>query len=94
VYLLRKHHGARLHGRGRAQTAATCFRYLYFRYCHEREDGHPDAADAIIAGLLDGLAGRQGAFAERRRPMLPVVRTVFEIARRRPRFQAPATSRS
>jgi GT2 family glycosyltransferase len=94
VYLLRKHRGARLHGRGRAQTASTCFRYLYFRYCHEREDGHPDAADAIIAGLLDGLAGRQGPFADRRRPMLPVVRALFEIARRRPRIQAPATSRS
>ena len=43
VYLLRKHDGARLNHRTRRETAKTCFLYLYFRYCHEREDGHPDA---------------------------------------------------
>jgi GT2 family glycosyltransferase len=92
VYLLKKHDGARLHGRRRRQTAATCFKYLYFRYCHEREDGHPDAADAIIEGLLDGLAGRQGAFVKQRRRLVPAVRAAFELLRHRPRLSTPATS--
>lgn len=92
VYLLKKHNGARHHGRSRRQTAATCFKYLYFRYCHEREDGHDDAADAIIEGLLDGLAGRQGPFAPHRRPMLPAVRAAFEGLRHRPRLPGRAAS--
>jgi GT2 family glycosyltransferase len=92
VYLLWKHDGARLHGRTRRETAATCFKYLYFRYCHEREDGHEDAANAIIEGLLDGLAGRQGAFEQRRRPTLVAVRAAFEMLRHRPRLSSPATS--
>ena len=92
VYLLRKHDGARHNGRRKRETAATCFKYLYFRYCHEREDGHPDAADAIIEGLLDGLAGRQGAFEKRRRLTLPAVRAAFELLRHRPRLSTPATS--
>jgi hypothetical protein len=92
VYLLKKHNGARHHGRSRRQTAATCFKYLYFRYCHEREDGHEDAADAIIEGLLDGLAGRQGPFAPHRRPTLPAVRAAFEGLRHRPRLPGRAAS--
>lgn len=90
VYLLRKHDGARLNHRTRRETAKTCFLYLYFRYCHEREDGHPDAADAIIEGLLDGLAGRQGAFEKRRHLMLPAVRGAFELLRHRPRLSRAA----
>lgn len=90
VYVLRKHDGARLNGRTRRQTAKTLFLYLYFRYCHEREDGHPDAADAIIEGILDGLAGRQGPFEKRRHPMLPAVRTAFELLRHRPRLPRAA----
>jgi GT2 family glycosyltransferase len=92
VYLLKKHDGARHNGRSKRETATTCFKYLYFRYCHEREDGHPDAADAIIEGLLDGLAGRQGPFAKHRRLTLPAVRATFELLRHRPRFSRPATS--
>jgi GT2 family glycosyltransferase len=92
VYLLKKHGGAGDHGRGRWETASTCFRYLYYRYCHEREDGHPDAADAVIQGLLDGLTGRQGPFREQRWMMLPLVRALFELMRRRPRVATAATS--
>ena len=52
----------------------------------------PDAADAIIEGLLDGLAGRQGPFEKRRRLMLPAVRTAFELLRHRPRLSRAAAS--
>jgi GT2 family glycosyltransferase len=86
VYLLRKHRGAGENGRGKLQTAATCLRYLWHRYCHEREDGHLDAADAVIEGLLDGLGNRQGAYVQRRRLMLPAIRSGLELLRHRPRW--------
>ena len=89
--MLRKHHGAGHNGRGKTATAVAVVKYLYYRYCHEREDGHADAADAIIEGLLDGLAGRQGPFEKRRRRAVPAVRTAFELLRHRPRL-SPSTS--
>jgi GT2 family glycosyltransferase len=92
VYLLKKHDGAGYNGRGRLATAKACVKYLYFRYCHEREDGHDDAANAILEGLLDGLAGRQGQFAARRHPTLPALRAMFELLRHRPRLGSPAPS--
>jgi GT2 family glycosyltransferase len=91
VYVLKKHDGAGYNGRGKGATALACVKYLYYRYCHEREDGHPDAADAIIEGLLDGLAGRQGPFEKRRHLALPAVRSLFELLRHRPRSSMTAS---
>ena len=49
---------------------------------HEREEGHKASADAVLEGLHD-LAVRQfGIYRPKRRWAVPVLRSVFEIARR------------
>ena len=56
--------------------------YAYHRYCHEREDGQLDAADAVLDGLVDVATRRFGAYVPRSRWALPVLRCVFDAARR------------
>jgi GT2 family glycosyltransferase len=84
VYLLKKHRGAGEHGRGKLETALKCMQYLWHRYCHEREDGHLESADAVIQGFLDGVTGHQGPFPVRRRVLLPPLRGTLELLRHRP----------
>src|SRR5262249_59115798 len=70
LYVLRKHQGARRHGRTHVQCAMMYLLYMYCWYCTEREEGHEQAADAVIEGILDGMVGRQGRYEERRRPLV------------------------
>lgn len=84
--LLRKHSGARHHGRTVLASAVMYLKYLYYRYCIERERGHRDAADAVIEGLCDGVVGRYGRFMPRRRLAVPAIRWLFELGRSRPRW--------
>lgn len=83
-YVLRKHHGAKRHGRSWRSSAMMYVRYNYYRYCVEREAGFTVSADGVLEGVCDGLAGRVGRHVERRRPMLPVLRRLFEAMRHRP----------
>ena len=92
-YVLRKHHGAKRHGRSWRSTAAMYVRYNYYRYCVERENNFPVSADAVIEGICDGFAGRGGRYVERRRPFLALWRLLFNALQRRPRVkrrEAPA----
>jgi hypothetical protein len=57
-------------------------RYAYHRYCHEREDGQADAADAVLEGLVDVATRRFGPHRSRRRWTVPVLRCMFDAARR------------
>ena len=91
LYVLRKHQGARRHGRTRVQSAMMYLLYMYYWYCTEREEGHEQAADAVIEGILDGMVGRQGRYEERRRPLVAPIRLVFEVLRRRPRRESSAS---
>jgi hypothetical protein len=61
---------------------ATYLRYAYHRYCHEREARQADAADAVLEGLLDAAARRTGPYRAGPRWGVPVLRGVFEAARR------------
>lgn len=79
--LLRKHRA--FSGRGVLSTYRAYLRYAYHRYCHEREDGQPAAADAVLEGLLDAALRRAGPYRSReRRWGVPVLRAAFEAARR------------
>lgn len=80
--LVSTHGGRRAGGRGGLASYAAYLRYAYHRYCHEREDGHPDAADAVLEGLADFAGRRFGPYRPRRRWAVPVLRGVFEAARR------------
>jgi GT2 family glycosyltransferase len=63
LLLLCKH--ARSHGRrGILSSWAWYARHAYHRYAIERELGHGSAADAVLRGLGDALAGRFGQAPE------------------------------
>jgi len=91
LLVLWKHSGARFHGRGLASSAVTYLRHIYYWYSLEREDGHPESADAVIEGFCDALRGRYGRMTPGRHLALPVIRWVFERWRTRPRLQ-PGTA--
>jgi GT2 family glycosyltransferase len=80
--LLTKHLARSRAGRGGLASYALYLRYAYHRYCHEREDGHPDAADAVLEGLIDAATRRFGPHEPRPRWAVPVLRWAFEAARR------------
>jgi GT2 family glycosyltransferase len=61
---------------------AVYLRYAFHRYCHEREDGHPDSADAVLEGLVDVATRRFGPHQTRKRWPVPVLRYLFETVRR------------
>jgi GT2 family glycosyltransferase len=75
--LLARHHTSR---RG-LSSYARYLRYAYHRYCHEREAGQRDAANAVLEGLIDAATRHYGAYATRARWGVPVLRCVFEAAR-------------
>jgi GT2 family glycosyltransferase len=80
--LLLSKHAARSAGRGGLSSYVAYLRYAYHRYCHEREDGQTDAADAVLEGHIDAATRRFGPHVARRRWAVPVLRGVFEAARR------------
>ena len=69
------------HGGG-VRNYAKFLRYAYHRYCHEREVGATDAADAVLEGLIDLATRRYGAYRPGPRWAVPVLRCAFEAARR------------
>lgn len=83
LILLLKNHAAS-HHRGRSSWRAwfEYFRYAYYRWSIEREAGETDAADSIVEGLLDGLAGRWGPYQRRPHPMRHVVNGLFRLVHR------------
>ncbi|HEY1187505.1 MAG TPA: glycosyltransferase family 2 protein [Gemmata sp.] len=85
--LIRKHRA--LSGRGLFSAYAAYLRYAYHRYCHEREDAQPAAADAVLEGLIDAATRRTGPYRGRTRWGVPVLRGVFELGRRLKRGTKP-----
>jgi GT2 family glycosyltransferase len=80
--LLRKHRSAHHRGRGAVGSWVGYLRYVYHRYSIERENGQDEAADAVLLGLCDALAGRYGPRAGGRRSAPRGVRGLFELGRR------------
>ncbi|MDB5311377.1 MAG: hypothetical protein JWO38_5579 [Gemmataceae bacterium] len=80
--LLSKHLTHTRTGRRGLAAYALYLRYAYHRYCHEREGGQTDAADAVLEGLIDAATRRFGPHRPRRRWAVPVLRSVFEATRR------------
>jgi GT2 family glycosyltransferase len=75
--LLRKHPASLSGGRGAARSLVEYLKYSYYRYSLEREGGQDDAAMAVLEGLYDALARQFGPFVHRQRPLLPLLRNVF-----------------
>jgi GT2 family glycosyltransferase len=80
--LLRKHRTAHHRGRGAGPSWLGYLRYAYHRYSIEREQGQAEAAEAVVRGLSDALAGRYGPRAPGGRGAAPLVKGLFELGRR------------
>jgi GT2 family glycosyltransferase len=81
--LLRKHTTRSGRRRGPWPSRLTYLKYVYYRYSIERENGQPEAADAVLRGVLDAISGRYGPAVTIHRPGLGVLRSLFELVRRR-----------
>lgn len=80
--LLSRHSGRSNGHRGFFRSYAVYLRYAFHRYCHEREDGHQDSANAVLEGLVDVATRKFGPHRPRRRWSLPLLRCLFEAVRR------------
>src|SRR5262249_26473863 len=80
--LLRKHPQHRPGRRTRARAGLEYLEYVYHRYTLEREHGHHETADAVLAGLSDAGTGRGGLFVPGRRAAVPALRWLFDSYRR------------
>lgn len=93
--LLARHTRGRPGARPGPASYAAWLRYAYHRYCHEQEDGQPDAADAVLEGLIDAATRHYGPYRPRQRWSLGLLRIAFETARRLrpPRHSKPEGAR-
>jgi len=80
LFLLLWNHQARQGGRRTALPSWFQYlKYLYYRFSIEREQGEEKAADAVLSGLCDALAGRFGPQGPPPRIALAWVRWIFRI---------------
>jgi GT2 family glycosyltransferase len=80
--LLHKHGSPRPQRCGPWESRLKYLKYLYWRYCIEAEEGHPEAANAVLEGLCDALSGRYGAYRPAERPAVPLLRRLFDFRRK------------
>jgi GT2 family glycosyltransferase len=80
VLLLRKHAGRHPGGRTGFPSWVAYLKYVYYRYSIEREEGEDTAADAVISGVCDGLAGRYGVQGAPLSRMVAGMRWIFRAA--------------
>jgi len=90
--LLRKHSSPHPGRRLPLRSFWEYLKYVYYRYCIEREHGQDVAADGVLEGLCDALAGRYGCFVSHARPGLSALRRLFEWWRLRRRSERCGSS--
>jgi GT2 family glycosyltransferase len=84
LYLLLRKHPYKLTGRGPWASADSWrsrweyLKYVYYRYCIEREAGREETALAVLNGVWDAWAGYYGPYAPRHRPGIAAVQYLFE----------------
>jgi GT2 family glycosyltransferase len=82
LWMLISRHADGMNGtRAKAAARVQYFKYVYYRYCLEREDGQRQGADAVVEGVHDALLGRYGLRVRRARPFVPALRGLFEAGR-------------
>ena len=67
--------------RGRVASLVAYMKYAYARYEFEQTAGCDDAATAVLEGVCDAVARRFGPHRLRSRPVLPLLRRLFEFRR-------------
>lgn len=78
IWLLLAKHPRR---RNRWASRRDYFKYVFYRYSLELEDGHLQSAEAVLEGVYDALVGRFGPRISHRRPFLVMLRVVFDAGR-------------
>jgi GT2 family glycosyltransferase len=58
-------------------------KYVYYRYCVERDTGRDETAWAVLEGIWDAWGGCFGSYVQRKRPGVRALRWLFEWWRRR-----------
>jgi GT2 family glycosyltransferase len=82
LFLLLSKHRRHPGGRGRIASLGAYFRYVYHRYCHEREQGSNESAQAVVAGLCDALGQQYGRMRKRKRLGARFLGGLMETVRR------------
>jgi GT2 family glycosyltransferase len=85
--LLRKHSSSHPGRRLPMRSIWEYLKYVYYRYCIEREHGQDLAADGVLEGLYDAVAGHYGCFVSHARPGMPALKRLFEWWRLRRRSE-------
>jgi GT2 family glycosyltransferase len=75
--LLNKHRVRHRKGRGPWRSRLEYLKYVFYRYAVEREEGHDDAAEAVLEGVSDAMTGRYGPYGSAPRMALSFIRRAF-----------------
>ncbi len=80
-YLLWRHAGKVAQSRPRVLSLWHYAQYMFYRHAVELEAGKTAAAQGVIDGICDALAGVEGPYQARARFASPVVRAAFTVRR-------------
>ncbi|QJW94299.1 glycosyltransferase family 2 protein [Frigoriglobus tundricola] len=81
--LMWKHVGSYRRPPTRLRSWLKYLKHVYYFYCVCRDKGNDAGATAVLEGLSDALCGHYGPLKARPRPLVPVLRWVFEGWRQR-----------
>lgn len=84
--LLTKHAGADSRQKSFSRSRLAYFKYVFYRYAIERENGQHEAAEAVIQGVCDAMARRYGQYLPQRHLVGVAIKILFEAVRYRPRI--------
>jgi hypothetical protein len=87
--IIRKHRGSPVIGPTPRGVWWKYLKHVYFMYSLHRDRKNLAAANAVLEGLSDALLHRYGPLQPRRRPLVPLLRPLFEM-KRRISFSRPA----
>jgi GT2 family glycosyltransferase len=85
-------HSRRRSSRGYVASHWHYWKYAYYRYAIERDNGFADSATAVLEGLYDAARGRYGPYSKTSRPGLALLRSCFGAAYRLSPTRAPAVA--
>jgi hypothetical protein len=88
-YVLNKRRTARQVERSWLTSRLAYFRYMYYWYAKEMEEGNAAAAAAVLDGLADGLSKVAGPYEQRPRRLTQFLRPTFNSLRRLHAFGQP-----
>jgi GT2 family glycosyltransferase len=77
ILLLQQHQAKHSTGKAFFSSWMQYLKYIYYRFCIEREEGEETAADAVLGGFCHGLAGKYGHHSPPPRIAVACMRSIF-----------------